>query len=215
MADKIILSKKAEAELVEKKSRFIGYCAIAHSEEDAQRFIDGIKKKHWDATHNVYAYQIGDHCEIQRSTDDGEPSGTAGRPILEVIQGEGITDAVVVVTRYFGGTLLGTGGLVRAYSKAAQLAIRAAGKARLTEASMLCLFMNYDLLGKVENYLLRENITIDHIEYQNNAAIFCLIEHHNLEYFCEKLKEMFPHGMDYSILEGTTWLSVPLESDYD
>ncbi|MEE0775862.1 MAG: YigZ family protein, partial [Bacillota bacterium] len=116
MADKIILAKDAEVELIEKKSRFIGYCSIAHSEEEAQSFIESIKKKHWDATHNVYAYQIGKHSEIQRSTDDGEPSGTAGRPVLEVIKGEGLTDAVVVVTRYFGGTLLGTGGLVRAYS---------------------------------------------------------------------------------------------------
>lgn len=211
MGEKIILAKNADAELIEKKSRFIGHCAIVHNEEEAQAFIDTIKKQYWDATHNVYAYQIGSHCEIQRSTDDGEPSGTAGRPVLEVIKGENLTDTVVVVTRYFGGTLLGTGGLVRAYSKAAHMAIKAAGKARFTEASIVCLFMDYDLLGKVQNYLLREMIVIDHIEYQNNAAVFCHVEQNIVNDFCRRLKEIFPHGMNYSILEGITWLSVPLE----
>ena len=105
-----------EAEIIEKKSRFIATVRPVKSEEEAIAFIESMKKKYWNATHNCSAYVIGEHFQIQRCSDDGEPSGTAGKPMLDVLLGEEIHDVVVVVTRYFGGTLLGTGGLVRAYS---------------------------------------------------------------------------------------------------
>ena len=109
-----------EGEITEKKSRFIATVRLVEKEEDALAFIEEMKKKYWDARHNCYAYSIGEHREFTRCSDDGEPSGTAGRPMLDVILGEDIYNVAVVVTRYFGGVLLGTGGLVRAYSGAVQ-----------------------------------------------------------------------------------------------
>lgn len=109
-----------DAEIVEKKSRFIATVQPVHSEEEALAFIEKLKKQYWNATHNCFAYVIGERFQTQRCSDDGEPQGTAGKPMLDVLLGEEIHDVVVVVTRYFGGTLLGTGGLVRAYSKAVQ-----------------------------------------------------------------------------------------------
>mgnify|MGYP000532589685 CR=1 FL=1 len=109
-----------EDEIVEKKSRFIATVIPVENEEEALEFIEKTKKKYWDARHNCSAFVIGEHNEIQRSSDDGEPAGTAGHPMLDVLLGEGIHNTAVVVTRYFGGTLLGTGGLVRAYSKSVQ-----------------------------------------------------------------------------------------------
>lgn len=114
--DYVLLIKGAEAELVEKKSRFIATVRPVASEEEAAAFIEEMKKKYYDARHNCSAFVIGDRGQLTRSSDDGEPSGTAGRPMLEVLLGSGIRNIAAVVTRYFGGTLLGTGGLVRAYS---------------------------------------------------------------------------------------------------
>ena len=112
--------EKGESEIVEKKSRFLAAAAHIDTEEEALAFIEEIRKKHYNATHNCYAYVLGENFELQRFSDDGEPGGTAGKPILDVLTGEDIHDSVIVVTRYFGGTLLGTGGLVRAYSGAAK-----------------------------------------------------------------------------------------------
>lgn len=114
--DFVLLTKGGEAELVEKKSRFIATVRPVESEEEAAAFIEEMKKKYYDARHNCSAYVLGSKAQLTRSSDDGEPSGTAGRPMLEVLLGSGIRNVAAVVTRYFGGTLLGTGGLVRAYS---------------------------------------------------------------------------------------------------
>ena len=123
---KTILTQ-AEAEIVEKKSRFIATVRPVKTEEEAKAFIEEMKKKYWNATHNVFAYQIGERNELQRFSDDGEPQGTAGMPVLSVLKGEDIKDTAIVVTRYFGGTLLGTGGLVRAYGHSAKEGLLAAG----------------------------------------------------------------------------------------
>ena len=114
-----------EGEIVEKKSRFIATVRSVESEEDALSFIEEMRKKYWDARHNCFAYTVGDNREFTRCSDDGEPSGTAGRPMLDVLVGENLYNTAVVVTRYFGGVLLGTGGLVRAYSAATQEGLRA------------------------------------------------------------------------------------------
>ena len=115
-----IVYKGGEGELIEKKSRFIATVVPVNSEDEALEFIAAMKKKYWNASHNCFAFVVGENYELQRCSDDGEPQGTAGRPMLDVLLGEQVHNAAVVVTRYFGGTLLGTGGLVRAYSKAVQ-----------------------------------------------------------------------------------------------
>lgn len=117
----------AEAELTEKKSRFLAKVMPIETEEQARAFVEKIKKQYWDASHHVFAYRLGREGALQRFSDDGEPQGTAGRPVLGVLEKEEVCNAIVVVVRYFGGTLLGTGGLVRAYGKAAKAGIDAAG----------------------------------------------------------------------------------------
>lgn len=136
----------ASAEFVEKRSRFIGYISPVTTQEDAAAFIDSIRSKHWDATHNVPAYIIREG-NICRFSDDGEPQGTAGMPALNVLQKEGLTDCVLVVTRYFGGILLGGGGLVRAYSHAAKLAVDAGGTVTRAECSIVKIRCDYTFYG--------------------------------------------------------------------
>ncbi|MBQ1328426.1 MAG: YigZ family protein, partial [Eubacterium sp.] len=126
MSEKIIkLLESGESEVIVKKSRFIGITYPVNTPEEAADFVNSIKKKYYDARHNCYAYVIGDNRDQIKFSDDGEPGGTAGKPMLDVLLGSGITNIAVVVTRYFGGTLLGTGGLVRAYSDAAKEAVQA------------------------------------------------------------------------------------------
>lgn len=154
MEEYLALIEGGQDEIIEKKSRFIGYTAPVTSEEEATAFIETIRKRHYDARHNCFAYSIGTGSQpLLRFSDDGEPQGTAGKPILEVIQGSGIRNICIVVTRYFGGTLLGTGGLVRAYTDAAKAGI-AASIIRLKRQLVECeLDMEYTDLGKIQ-YLI-------------------------------------------------------------
>ena len=142
-----------EAEIIIEKSQFIGYAAPAGTEEEALEFIQTIKKKHRDATHNVPAYVIGENNAVQRFSDDGEPSGTAGVPMLEVLKNEDLRDTVLVVTRYFGGIKLGAGGLVRAYTKAAKAALEAAGIVTRVLHQVVQVSIDYTLLGLILNQL--------------------------------------------------------------
>lgn len=142
-----------EREIVIQKSRFIAQVMRAATEEEAQDFIKSVKKKYWDASHNCSAYMIGEPNNIQKANDDGEPGGTAGVPILEVIRKKDLKDTVVVVTRYFGGTKLGAGGLIRAYGGAAAEGIDAAGVVERKLMSIMSIEMDYPWLGKVENEL--------------------------------------------------------------
>lgn len=146
----------AHEETIIEKSRFIGYCTPIASEAEATAFIEQIKKKHWDATHNVPVYVLGEHYSTQRYSDDGEPSGTAGVPILSMLKAEGITDVCLVVTRYFGGVKLGTGGLVRAYTQAAKLGLEAAIIIDKVVNEFWSITMDYTQHGRVQNYLLGE-----------------------------------------------------------
>lgn len=154
----ITIQNFATAEITEKKSRFI--CNIGHveSEEDAVEFIKEIKKKHYDARHNVYAYIIGDGT-YKKCSDDGEPSRTAGVPIMQMLESEGITDVVCVVTRYFGGTLLGTGGLVRAYTLSAKEGLLKAGIKRLKLCDVFNVTVPYPMLSTVE-YIIKSHEAI-------------------------------------------------------
>lgn len=144
------VKNEALAEFEEKKSVFIGHVKRVQSEEEAKEFVSKVKSSHKEARHNVFAYIIGVNKGIQRYSDDGEPQGTGGIPILEVLKKSDLTDVVVVVTRYFGGILLGTGGLARAYSKGAVLAIEQSGVVEKVSALPLTITIEYDLLGKIQ-----------------------------------------------------------------
>ena len=144
-----VLLSGGEGEIVEKKSRFIATVARCETEEEAVRFIESMKKKYWDARHNCSAFVIGDRGELTRCSDDGEPSGTAGRPMLEVLLGEGIRNVAVVVTRYFGGVLLGTGGLVRAYTQAVKEGLSHCEIGTNRRGSELEVVTDYNGIGKI------------------------------------------------------------------
>lgn len=154
-----------EQEIVIQKSRFIAQVNRAATEEEAQAFIKEVKKKHWDATHNCSAYVIGEHDQVQKANDDGEPGGTAGIPILEVIKKRQLKNTVVVVTRYFGGIKLGAGGLIRAYGKAASEGIDAAGTVERKLMRVMNIGMEYTWLGKVENELGDSRYSTKGIQY--------------------------------------------------
>ncbi len=158
-------------EYVEKKSRFIGYIHHVDNEEEAEAFITAIKKKHYDARHNCSAYSVGEDKVIQRFSDDGEPSGTAGKPILEVINGNGLHNVCIVVTRYFGGTLLGTGGLVRSYTEASKECINATGIVTKQCVIPLEITTNYNDFGKIQYILASESIVISDTRYEDNVIL--------------------------------------------
>lgn len=159
------VKQPGEAELVIKRSRFIGRCFPVADEQEALRLLEQVRRQHWDATHNCYAYSVGVSGACARYSDDGEPSGTAGLPMMETLRRSGVTDALVVVTRYFGGILLGAGGLVRAYSAAAAAAVRSAGEVEMRECVRLSLETPYPLWGRVEP-LLRERAQLDEVRYE-------------------------------------------------
>ncbi len=160
-----------EGEIEEKKSRFLGKIKPVETEEEAVAFIESIKKQYWDARHNCYAFIIGEHSESIRCSDDGEPSGTAGKPMLEVLQNNGLKNVVAVVTRYFGGTLLGTGGLVRAYTQATQAALEEAQIATMTLMSVLTVQTDYNAIGKIKYMFAQADTLIMGEEYGVDVAV--------------------------------------------
>ncbi|HIU77383.1 MAG TPA: YigZ family protein [Candidatus Pelethocola excrementipullorum] len=164
----------SEAEIVEKKSRFIATIRLVETEEEALAFIEEMRKKYWNATHNCFAYTIGERQEIVRAGDDGEPGGTAGRPMLDVILGEGLHNTAAVVTRYFGGTLLGTGGLVRAYSSAVQAGLSASTIIEKQYGTMLEIQTDYNGIGKIQYFLGQRKIPIMDSQYTDQVAITIL-----------------------------------------
>ncbi|MDO5126205.1 MAG: YigZ family protein [Eubacteriales bacterium] len=161
-----------EGEIVEKKSRFIGQIQPVHSEEEAYAFIEQIKKKHYDARHNCFAFSIGDEMPLLRFSDDGEPQGTAGKPILEVIRGSEIHNICIVVTRYFGGTLLGTGGLVRAYSEAAKEALCACETKRLQRIYPVTITTDYTDMGKIQYLISNADVRVADKEFTDAVRFF-------------------------------------------
>lgn len=166
----------ASTEFEEKKSKFITHVKPVSNEDEAIEFISGLKAKYWNATHNVYAYTINGDSLIQRFSDDGEPSGTAGMPALEVIKRMGIQNAVVVITRYFGGTLLGAAGLIRAYSKGATMGLEAAEIVTRKLCLNINIMLEYTLFGKLQNMLINNNNIIKSIEYGQDVELCVLIE---------------------------------------
>ena len=186
---KTILAQ-AEAEIVEKKSRFIATVRPVKTEEEARSFIEELKKKYWDATHNVFAYQIGERNEIQRFSDDGEPQGTAGMPVLNVLKGEDVKDTAIVVTRYFGGTLLGTGGLVLAYGKAAKEGLQTAGLAEFALYSRYFVTVDYTDSGKVQYEILQDGHVLHDTQYTDQVQFCVLVESEQSEAFEKKMLDI-------------------------
>lgn len=188
-----------EDQIIINKSRFIGYSMPINSEQEALDFIESIQQKHKDATHNVYAYVVGMNSNIQRFNDDGEPSGTAGIPVLEVIKKEDLRNIVVVVTRYFGGIKLGGGGLIRAYTRSAKIGLDAGIIIDMTSHVKLILNIDYTLFGKIENYLMTNEYIMDEVDFQTDVSIHISIE----EMILEEFKSMMTNlaSGDIEILE--------------
>ena len=183
--------KDGSAQITEKKSRFIGGVYNIENEEDALYYINETKKKYWDARHHCYAYIIGNNNEIKRFSDDGEPSGTAGKPILDVLDKSGIANCLIIVTRYFGGTLLGTGGLIRAYSEAAKSGIEASGIMEVKKGIQAQIDADYNSFGKIQYMCMERNIIITDTEYGKNVHINMIIEESEYAHFQKAVADAF------------------------
>ena len=180
-----------EGETVEKKSSFIATVIPVKTEEEAIAFIESMKKKYWNATHNCSAYVIGEQFQIQRCSDDGEPSGTARKPMLDVLLGEEIHDTAVVVTRYFGGTLLGTGGLIRAYQAAAKEGIKNSDVAQVCDGITAVITTDYNAYGKLQYICNDNNVDIIDTDFGANVTIKLAAEMSVCDTFEKKLMDTF------------------------
>lgn len=176
-------------EIIEKKSRFIATVKPVTSEEEAFYFIEGIKKKYWDATHNCHAFVVGMRQEVTRCSDDGEPSGTAGKPMLDVLLGQELHNTAVVVTRYFGGTLLGTGGLVRAYSKAVQEGLRQSTVIEKTLGCQIQVTTDYTGIGKIQYIAGSMGLPILDSQYTDIVVMNVLTDLNSKNAFIKKVTE--------------------------
>lgn len=176
LATYFTVKQTAIEEIIIQKSRFIGHVARVETEEEAQQFIQEIKKKHNAATHNCSAYMIGEHDQIQKANDDGEPSGTAGVPILEVLKKKNLKDTVVVVTRYFGGIKLGAGGLIRAYGNATTEALQGSGIVKRQLMQGISITVAYTLLGKLENVLRQSDYILETINYLEKVEFIVYVK---------------------------------------
>ena len=190
----------AQDEFIEKKSRFIGHIAPVRSEEEAVAFVGEIRARHREATHNVYAYILREN-QLSRFSDDGEPQGTAGRPVLEVVQREGLVDVAMVVTRYFGGVLLGAGGLVRAYAQGAKAAVDAAQVLNMQPAAVLELDMGYDFYGKATYILPGHQVQTLDTDFAEGVRLRLLCKKARLDALTRELTELSSGTVSPLILE--------------
>ncbi|MEE0419084.1 MAG: YigZ family protein [Lachnospiraceae bacterium] len=200
--------KGGESEIVEKKSRFIATVRPVESEEEALAFIAEMKKKYWNATHNCSAFVVGENQELQRCSDDGEPQGTAGRPMLDVLLGEAVHNTAVVVTRYFGGTLLGTGGLVRAYSRAVQEGLKSSVVIEKQQGYLLKMQTDYNGVGKIQYLLGQNRISVVDSTYTQEVELQALVPAANLEKLKEELTEATSGRVKYGDCEEVCFAMV-------
>ncbi|MEG1140358.1 MAG: YigZ family protein [Lachnospiraceae bacterium] len=198
-------------ELIEKKSRFIAVTDSIDSQEQAQQVIAHCKKKYYDAGHHCFAYTLGMHHEMQHFSDDGEPSGTAGKPILDLLVREDIHNAVIVVTRYFGGTLLGTGGLVRAYQGAAQEGLRKSRMIDKIQGLHFYIKIDYNTLGKIQYILNQEKITILDAQYAQNVELHLVITEADIERLSDIIKNETSGNVELRRGENTEFALVDRE----
>jgi uncharacterized YigZ family protein len=208
MEEYLVPSGEGIAELVEKRSRFLGHIWLTQTEEEALQCIKKMREQHWDATHNVYAYLIKDGA--MRYSDDGEPQGTAGIPVLEVLRKEGIYNVCCVVTRYFGGTLLGAGGLVRAYGKACKLALDAAGISCKRVWDQVEIPCHYSLLERVKLEVNAFQGQILQIDYGANVQIHSIFPHANTADFLARITDVSSGTVSGKVL-GQSYRAFPIE----
>ncbi|KGX93940.1 Xaa-Pro dipeptidase [Pontibacillus halophilus JSM 076056 = DSM 19796] len=193
------------------KSRFIGYVKRVESEQEAKEFVQEIKKKHSDATHNCSAYMVGEHDEIQKAHDDGEPSGTAGVPMLEVLKKKGLKDTAVVVTRYFGGIKLGAGGLIRAYSSTTSEALRTTGIVKRQLMRKMKVEADYTLLGKVQNALQGTSYLLNKIHYTDRVVLDIYVEEGKEPEFDQWIVNL-THGQATVTQDEVTYMEIDVEA---
>ena len=204
------VAKEAEITLVEKKSKFIARIKPVHTQDEAEAFIEGVRKEHWNATHNVPAYILGMNQEVQKYSDDNEPSGTAGLPMLEVLKNHEVVNCVVVVTRYFGGTLLGRGGLIRAYGGAVHEALQAAGIVRMVPSQKVAFTVDYVHVGKIQNTLLTQGVFVEDTEYLEHVTFHVLCFPHELELLRQTVQELTANDFTWNAGEEV-YRAIPIE----
>ena len=195
------LHKFGVDEYIVEKSTFIGYAKPIKTEEEAIEFINEIKKKHKDATHNVWAYTIGENMNIQRYSDDGEPQGTAGIPTLEVIKKEDLRDVVVVVTRYFGGIKLGAGGLVRAYTKGAKVGIEAGIVIEKVKYSEVKIKIEYTQLGRIQNEIMNLGFKVKDTIYSEDVELIVYVRNEEANSLMDRIIDITSGTADVSLGE--------------
>ncbi|MBC1710907.1 YigZ family protein [Listeria welshimeri] len=186
----LTIQSDGKHEIIIEKSRFICHIMRVTTEAEAQTFIQTIKKEHRDATHNCSAYIIGENDQFQKAHDDGEPSGTAGVPMLEVLKKKKLKNIAVVVTRYFGGTKLGAGGLVRAYGSAVSETIQTIGIVECTLATIIKCSFAYSLVGKIENALEQKNYQINDKEFTDKVVFHVFVDNDDIPHFRKWITEM-------------------------
>lgn len=210
-----------EGEMIEKKSRFIATVRLVENEQEALDFIEEMRKKYWNATHNCFAYVIGENREMIRCSDDGEPGGTAGKPMLDVLLGEGMYNTAVVVTRYFGGTLLGTGGLVRAYSKAVQEGLSQSDVIEKQYGAIIEIGTDYNGVGKIQYLIGERKIPTLNSEYTDKVKIQVILPISDVDKFCADLTEStngranieIADKLYYAILNGKVLMGEELRGE--
>lgn len=192
---------------MKKKSRFIAHVFYVKNEDEAIAYINEVKKKYWDARHHCYAYVLGTNNEIQKCSDDGEPSGTAGKPIMEVIMNRMITDCLIIVTRYFGGTLLGTGGLIRAYQAASNAGVDNSLIAQVKEGIKGKMIVDYSTIGKLQ-YLCAEKAAIIYsTEFAETVNICIIVEKHTYDSFIKQIADTFAGKLFFEHLENILYIN--------
>lgn len=196
-----VIVEEGTGELVEKKSRFLATVKRVESEEEAAAFVEGVKKQFWDASHNCSAMVIGSRGELTRCSDDGEPSGTAGRPMLEVLLSENLRNVAVVVTRYFGGTLLGTGGLVRAYTQAVKEGLAGCVLGTMRQGVRLEISTDYNSIGKILYILGTKGIEPEESSYTDIVKLRLLLPAEDREALCREFTEATAGKVQISVLE--------------
>lgn len=191
------IRQKAQDEFIVNKSRFIGYACPCETEEEALAFLKEVREKHRDATHNCYAYVIGANAGIMRYSDDGEPGGTAGLPMMEVLKSRGVVNCCVVVTRYFGGVLLGAGGLVRAYTKGCAIALNAAQVSVMEKTARVLFDVPYPLWDKFSYALQALPVLLESSQFQASVDATLMIREKDMDSVCEKLVSLTDGKAEY------------------
>lgn len=192
-----ILIEGRSGEIVEKKSRFIANVFKIESYEEAISYIEAIKKKYWDARHNCYAFVLGENNEVQRYSDDGEPQGTAGKPMLDIIMKEQVINCLVVVTRYFGGTLLGTGGLIRAYQLSTKEGLNNSVIITKSEGIKYVLSVDYNMVGKISYLTSTNNYFLINSEYAENVLVTIVVNKEEAQGFEKKITQLMNGKEEY------------------